>query len=354
VLWQVIVSDFRLAFMPEAWIVLVALAVEALVGYPAWLHAWIPHPVVWAGNAISTLERRWNRLEYSFANRRVLGLAAVVLVVGAAFVVGTLVQWLVAFTIYALGTAPEGAYSSNILGALFISILGTVGLAQRSLFQHVNNVLIALRAGDLTGARERVGLIVGRDTRQLDATAVSAAALESLAESFNDGIVAPAFWFFWLGLPGLFAYKALNTADSLIGHKEERWRAFGWGAARADDVANLVPARIAGTLLVLAGRAGLRVMVKDARKHASPNAGWPEAAMAGALGVRLGGPASYDGVPHERPAFGTGPAPGVTDLGRGLRVYLVGCALLWFALVVVALTQGAFWWGPTWPLSWLH
>jgi adenosylcobinamide-phosphate synthase len=321
----------RVAMLPEAWIVLVALAVEALVGYPAWLHARIPHPVVWAGNAISALERRWNEPHSSFANRRVLGCLAVVLVVGAAFVVGTLVQWLVG-------------------GAIFISIVGTVGLAQRSLFQHVKNVLMALRTGDLAAARERVALIVGRDTRQLDATGVSAAALESLAESFNDGIVAPAFWFFLLGLPGLFAYKALNTADSLIGHKEERWRAFGWAAARADDVANLVPARIAGTLLVLAGWAGLFVMFKDAHKHASPNAGWPEAAMAGALGVRLGGPATYDGVLHERPVFGTGRAPGVTDLAHGLKIYVIACALLWLLLCAGGSSQDVFRWGPTWPL----
>lgn len=179
-------------------------------------------------------------------------------------------------------------------------------------------------------------MIVGRDTQRLDACGVSAAALESLAESFNDGIVAPAFWFVLAGLPGLFTYKVLNTADSLIGHKEERWRAFGWAAARADDVANLVPARIAGTLLVFAGWAGLLVMFKDASKHASPNAGWPEAAMAGALGVRLGGPTAYDGVVHERPVFGTGRAPGVADLARGLRVYVIACLLLWALVVALA------------------
>jgi adenosylcobinamide-phosphate synthase len=326
-------------FVPEAWIVLTALAMEAVVGYPAWLHARIPHPVVWAGNAISAFERWWNRPKYSFAVRRLLGCAAVVLVVGAAFVIGALVQVAVALTNYALWG-----------GALFVSIVGTVGLAQRSLFQHVKNVLIALRGGDLAAARERVSFIVGRDTRQLDAAGVSAAALESLAESFNDGIVAPAFWFFLGGLPGLFAYKALNTADSLIGHKEERWRAFGWGAARADDLANLVPARIAGTLLVFAGWAGLWVMFRDAHKHASPNAGWPEAAMAGALGVSLGGPTSYDGVLHERPVFGTGPAPGVAELGRGLRIYVAACGLLWLVLCAAGLAQVVFRVGPTWPL----
>jgi adenosylcobinamide-phosphate synthase len=213
------------------------------------------------------------------------------------------------------------------------------GLAQRSLFDHVNNVLIALQAGDLPRSRQQVSLIVGRDTQRLDANGVSAAALESLAESFNDGIVAPAFWFLIAGLPGLFAYKVLNTADSLIGHKEERWRAFGWAAARADDIANLLPARIAGALLVVAGFRGYSVMLSDASKHASPNAGWPEAAMAGALGVRLGGPTSYDGVMHERPVFGNGPSPGVGDLQRGLRIYRVACGLLWLTVAAVAIVR---------------
>jgi adenosylcobinamide-phosphate synthase len=158
---------------------------------------------------------------------------------------------------------------------------------------------------------------------------VAAAALESLAESFNDGVVAPAFWLTVGGLPGLFAYKAVNTADSMIGHKEPRWRSFGWAAARADDALNLAPARLAGALIALAGGGGWRVMLRDARKHASPNAGWPEAAMAGALDVRLGGPACYDGVLNDRPAFGDGRPPEARDLRRGLGVYVRACGLLW-------------------------
>jgi adenosylcobinamide-phosphate synthase len=179
-----------------------------------------------------------------------------------------------------------------------------------------------------------VAQIVGRDTSGLDESGVAAAALESLAESFNDGVVAPAFWFFLGGLPGLFAYKALNTADSLIGHREPRWRMFGWAAARADDLANLIPARIAGALLALAGGGGLLVMFRDAPKHASPNAGWPEAAMAGALGVRLGGPTAYDGVLHDRPVFGVGGSPAISDLARGLRIYIIACGLLWLLATV--------------------
>jgi adenosylcobinamide-phosphate synthase len=312
--------------------VLASLALEAAIGYPAALHLRIPHPVVWAGNAISAFERGWNKPEYSFRRRRMLGFVAVVLVGGAAVLMGLGVQRVVDRL---LGGPSSLPYVTHLAAMAVIALVGTVGLAQRSLFEHVNNVLASLRAGDLPASRERVSLIVGRDTRQLDAAGVSAAALESLAESFNDGIVAPAFWFLIGGLPGLFAYKVINTADSLIGHKEERWRAFGWTAARVDDVVNLVPARIAGMLLVLAGFRGFGVMLSDAAKHASPNAGWPEAAMAGALRVRLGGPATYDGVLHERPVFGTGPAPGVAELQRGLRLYVIACGVMWLAIAGV-------------------
>jgi adenosylcobinamide-phosphate synthase len=306
----------------EAWIVLASLALEAAVGYPAPLHAWLPHPVVWVGRAIDALERMWNKPQFSSSSRRLLGCATAALVTGAAILAGVLLQRLERF---------------GIVGTAAVVIVGTTGLAQRSLFVHVAAVLTSLRARDLRASRERVALIVGRDTAQLDEAGVCAAALESLAESFNDGIVAPAFWFLVGGLPGLFAYKALNTADSLIGHKEERWRAFGWAAARADDVANLIPARMAGVLLVVAGGGGFGVMLRDAAKHASPNAGWPEAAMAGALGVSLGGPATYDGVVHERPVFGTGAGPDVDGLARGLRIYVIACGLLWLAVAAVGL-----------------
>jgi adenosylcobinamide-phosphate synthase len=150
----------------------------------------------------------------------------------------------------------------------------------------------------------------------------------------SDAVVAPAFWFLIGGLPGLFAYKAVNTADSLIGHMEPRWRAFGWAAARADDLMNLIPARIAGALVAIAGGRGWRVMLRDARKHVSPNAGWPEAAMAGGLMIRLGGPTAYDGVIHERTVFGDGAAPTPGDLSRGLRLYRRACGLLWLVLVL--------------------
>ena len=193
-----------------------------------------------------------------------------------------------------------------------------------------------MERGDLPAARTALGRIVGRDTHELTEEGVAAAALESLAESFNDGVVAPAFWLALAGLPGLFAYKAVNTADSLVGHREPRLRAYGWASARLDDLANLVPARMAGALLALAGGRGWRVMRRDAPRHASPNAGWPEAAMAGALGVRLGGPVAYDGVAQARAPLGDGPPPQARDLRRGLRLYVAACGLLWLGTGALA------------------
>lgn len=299
--------------LSHARLALAALAVEAVVGYPDRLHRRLPHPVVGLGAMIDAGERRLNRPELSPRRKSVAGIATVVATAGLAALAGLAASRLP-------GPAP-------VLAA-------TLGLAQRSLYDHVAAVAKALEADDLPGARIAVGKIVGRDTATLDASGVAAAAIESLAESFNDGVAAPAFWLAVGGLPGLYAYKAVNTADSLIGHREPRWKAFGWAAARTDDVMNLAPARLAGALIAVAGGKGWRIMLRDARHHASPNAGWPEAAMAGALGVRLGGAVAYDGVMTERPIFGEGPPPGVADLRRALGIYVRACGLLWAAIAV--------------------
>lgn len=311
----------------ELWLPAAVLAVEACIGYPHALYARIAHPVVWIGRLIDALERRWNDPSRSDAARRALGTVTIVVVAGSAGVVGYAIQ--------------AGAQQLPF-GMLIVLLIATTGLAQRSLYTHVRDVMRPLARNDLGAARAAVSKIVGRDTAQLTPSGVAAAAIESLAESFNDGIVAPAFWLAVGGLPSLFAYKALNTADSLIGHREPRWRMFGWAAARADDLANLLPARLAGLLIVVAGGGGLGVMWRDAPRHASPNAGWPEAAMAGALHVELGGAASYEGVAHDRPLFGAGRRPQVEDLGRALQVHLEACALLW--TLALALAAGALLW----------
>ncbi|WP_332770135.1 adenosylcobinamide-phosphate synthase CbiB [Phenylobacterium sp.] len=304
----------------DPWLVLGAAAVEAAVGYPRRLHAVIPHPVAWIGGALSSLDRTLNR--GGEVRRRLAGIATLLIVAGAAGAAG-----------FALDRVMTG------WGLVLAALIGSLGLAARSLHDHVAAVRNALDADDLEAARAAVGMIVGRDTVGLDREGTAAAALESLAESFNDGVVAPLFWFLVGGLAGLFAYKAVNTADSVIGHREEPYRCFGWAAARTDDLMNLIPARLAGALIALvAGRGGV-TMLRDAPKHASPNAGWPEAAMAGALRIRLGGPATYDGVLHQRPTFGDGPPPLPLDLTRGLGLYLRACGLL-----AAGLALGGFAW----------
>jgi adenosylcobinamide-phosphate synthase len=297
-------------------IALVALALDAAFGWPSAVYRRLGHPVGLFARLIDAGERRWNRPERSPALRRARGVLLIATLVGATGVVAWALQ-------HALLTASPW-------GWLGVALLAWPGLAQRSLHDHVAPVAGALAAGDLPAARNAVAMIVGRDTAALDEAGVARAAIESLAESFCDGVAAPLFWLLLAGLPGLWGYKALNTADSLIGHREERWRAFGWAAARADDVANLVPARLAGVLLCLAGSGGWCVMARDARKHASPNAGWPEAAMAGVLGLRLAGPVVYDGNAHAKPWIGQGRSEAsAADIRRGLRVYRRACALLW-------------------------
>ncbi|MGH8238430.1 MAG: adenosylcobinamide-phosphate synthase CbiB, partial [Steroidobacteraceae bacterium] len=270
---------------------------------------------------------QWNDPARSDSARRTLGIVTMMIVAGSAGAVGYAIQ--------------IGARQLPF-GMIIVVLVATLGLAQRSLYTHVRDVLRPLAQGDLSAARDAVSKIVGRDTAQLTPQGVAAAAIESLAESYNDGIVAPVFWLAVGGLPGLFAYKALNTADSLIGHREPRWRAFGWAAARADDLANLIPARFAGLLIVIAGGGGWRVMWRDAPRHASPNAGWPEAAMAGALGIELGGAATYEGVMHERALFGAGRRPQSSDVRRALQIYLEACALLW--VLALALAVGVLLW----------
>lgn len=291
-----------------------AAVVEAAVGYPRRLS----HPVQWIGALIAALDRHWNRASFTPIGRRAAGVAALTVVIVVAGAVGWLVQ---------------RAATAVPFGVVIVVAVATVGLAQRSLYAHVDAVAAALQQGHIDAARTKVGLIVGRDTDVLNVQGIASAALESLAESFSDGVVAPLFWLVVGGLPGLFIYKAVNTADSMIGHMEPRWRDFGFAAARTDDLLNLIPARLAGTLIAIAAAAGFSTMLSDARKHASPNAGWPEAAMAGALGVRLGGPAQYDGVVHERPTFGNGGAPQGSDIARGLVLYRRACGLAWALLL---------------------
>lgn len=297
-------------------VALTALALDVTLGWPDWLYRRVGHPVGGFARLVSACEMRWNRLAWSDRRRRALGVAALVLLV--------LASGGVAFAIECTIRAAAGPWAWAI-----VALAAWPALAQRSLLDHYEAVRGALAAEDLPGARRAVGRIVGRDTVDLDEAGVARAAIESLAESFCDGVIAPLFWLVVLGLPGAWAYKAINTADSLIGHPEPPLRAFGWAAARCDDLVNLMPARLGGILICLAGAGGWGVLRRDRARHASPNAGWPEAAMAGALGIRLAGPVRYDGTTVEKPWIGEGRDPDVAATARARSVFLRAVALAW-------------------------
>jgi adenosylcobinamide-phosphate synthase len=304
-------------------IALAALALDAAIGWPPRLYARVGHPVGAFAWVLDALERRWNR--GGATRRRALGIATMAILLAGTVGVAILADQVAGATL-------------GDLAWIAAAILAWPALAQRSLHDHVRPVAAVLASGDLPAARTLVAAIVGRDTATLDETGVARAATESLAESFCDGVVAPLFWLLVAGLPGVWAYKAINTADSMIGHREPRWRAFGWAAARIDDGANLLPARLAGILICLAG-GGWRTMIRDHARHASPNAGWPEAAMAGALDVALGGPVAYDGAVQDKPWIGAeGRVATGADLTRALAIYVRACALLWIVAGAVA------WW----------
>lgn len=296
--------------MTNAGIMLVALAIEAVVGWPDVLFAMIGHPVTWIGRLITRLDKWLNLAGTDENDRRLAGVAAALLVIVVAVIAGMVLRWLL----------PE-----TLTGLLIAAVICWPLLAARSLYTHVAAVARPLAAGDLIAARSAVARVVGRDPQQLDEAGVARAALESLAENASDGVIAPLFWGVLFGLPGIAAYKAINTLDSMIGHKTPRHMAFGWAAARIDDLANLIPARLTGLLFAATSPnapAAFSCMVRDAGKHRSPNAGWPEAAMAASLGVRLSGPRTYDDHVADEPWInGEAPDPGARDLERGLRHY---------------------------------
>lgn len=310
-------------------LVVAALVLDAAIGDPDWLWRRLRHPVVWIGNLIGVLERGLNRLHWSGAQRKLAGVATIVLLVAVAVVVGGLLEDVL-----------EGSWLGFFVKALIASTL----IAQRSLYQHVARVRDAFALGGLDAARKAVAMIVGRDPDRLDEAGVARAAIESAAENFSDGIVAPVFWLALLGLPGLIAYKVINTADSMIGHRSERYENFGWAAARLDDLVNLVPARLSGLLVACAAPfangsivTSLRVMARDATRHRSPNAGWPESAMAGALGIALAGPRVYaEGAVDDPYLNDDGRAATPNDIRRGLRVYLGACGLQFIVYIATA------------------
>jgi adenosylcobinamide-phosphate synthase len=297
-----------------------ALLIEALVGYPDRLVGAIGHPVTWMGRLIGWLDGRLNHQSASNASRRLAGVAALVILVAVSAAIAYVVE-------HGLLLLP--------VGIPFAALAASTLIAQRSLYHHVARVAAALEQGGLVAGRAAVAQIVGRDPQVLDEAGVARAAIESLAENFSDGVVAPVFWLALAGLPGGAAYKAINTADSMIGHRTPRHEAFGFAAARLDDLVNLPASRLSALLVVAAagptGRTAdaWRAVMRDARHHRSPNAGYPEAAFAGALGLALAGPRVYGGVEVQDAVMGNGRrAATAADIRAALALYRRADALL--------------------------
>ncbi|MEM7276832.1 MAG: adenosylcobinamide-phosphate synthase CbiB [Pseudomonadota bacterium] len=302
-----------------------ALVVEGLIGWPKILFNLIRHPVVWIGTEIRYFEKRLNRPERQPVHRKILGGVTTLIVVASTVFVAHLITALLA---------------GNNWGSVGLIFIASSLIATRSLFEHVNAVATALDSSDLPAARTAVSRIVGRDPKTLDSPAIARASIESLAENASDGVVAPVFWGLIFGLPGLAAYKAINTLDSMIGHHGTRYGEFGWASARLDDLANWIPARLTALLFVCAARsrAALTCVLADARLHRSPNAGWPESAMAGALGVRVSGPRVYLGKKSNEPwVNANSPDPTANNIRGGLRIYLVSISLIGSLIGIYAL-----------------
>jgi adenosylcobinamide-phosphate synthase len=300
-----------------------ALLIERAIGYPPFLFKLISHPVVWMGNWLSFIEKRLNKPESKHARLR-----------------GVLAWVLYVSLILAITVPLTILLHQFTFGWLLEALLATTLLAQKDLHRFVVAVADGLDQS-IDKGREAVSHIVGRDPKQLDESGVSRAALESLAENASDGIVAPAFWLAIGGLPALALYKAINTADSMIGHKSERYLHFGWASARIDDLVNLPASRLCGFLYAAAaaftnpdrGARALESMFRDARKHQSPNAGWPESALAGAMDIKLGGPRSYEGERVELAFMGTGRETlKAQDIRDGLKLY---ARALWLLTALV-------------------
>ena len=303
---------------------------EAAIGYPAFVYRLIGHPVTWMGVLIGRLENELNRSSAPDRRRRMAGILTLCNLLAATACVALAV----------VGLVPRGLFGAAVL------VLAASSLpAQHSLHRHVRAVSDALQTGGLAAGREAVSMIVGRNTERLDTAGVARAAIESLAENFSDGIVAPAVWMAIGGLPAAACYKAANTADSMIGRRTPRYAAFGWAAARFDDLVNLPASRLSALLLIVAAavtgasaQGAVRAVVRDARRHRSPNAGWPEAAMAGALGLQLAGPRVYGDTLVEDAFMGDGRrGASADDISRALRLFRAACLAQWAMLAAIVL-----------------
>ena len=311
--------------MTFAGMMFVGFLIDALLGWPNVLFARIGHPVTWIGRLITVLENRLNA--GSEKQRRIAGAICVITVLGIVTLPAILIQW-------ALPDGPIGL----ILGGIFAWPL----FAVKSMHDHVRAVADPLANRDIASARAAVAMIVGRDPSKLGENGIARASIESLAENTSDGVIAPVFWGVVAGLPGLVTYKAINTLDSMIGHRSDRYEYFGKTAARLDDIVNLPASRLSGILFAIAQpktfSKSWSVIKNDAHKHRSPNAGWPEGAVAGALEIRLSGPRIYEDRVADEPWLNRSASdPTASDVHRALSLYRRAMVLTVLALGLLAL-----------------
>ncbi|MBX9458939.1 MAG: adenosylcobinamide-phosphate synthase CbiB [Rhizobium sp.] len=311
--------------MYTLYVLFFALVLDRAVGDPE--NAWrrVPHPVVLFGKAVSFLEGQFNRKGLNDRDRRAYGMMAILALLIGSVLVGLLISRLL--------------FHAGLFGILIEIAIVAILLAQKSLADHVFAVGEGLRKDGIAGGRKAVAMVVGRDPNLLDRSGVCRAAIESLAENYSDGVVAPAFYYALFGLPGILAYKMLNTADSMIGHKTPRYREFGWASARLDDFANWPAARLSALFIAVgtwfrrgrpSARKSVSVALRDHGLHRSPNSGWPESAMAGALDVALAGPRTYAGEQVMEPLQNSAGKSniGPTDVDNAIEVFWAACTVL--------------------------
>jgi len=310
----------------------IALMIDAYVGDMSVVFSRIRHPVVWIGDLVGFLDDKLNRDNRGQMDRAFRGLIVVLFVISTCAAIGWCIAW--------VGQNYPFGWTLELI--LLVALI-----AQRGLYDHVRQVKSGMEES-LESGREAVSHIVGRDPTQLDDHGVCRAAIESLAENFSDGVVAPIFWYVLFGFPGILVYKAVNTMDSMIGYRNERYKAFGMTAARLDDILNIIPARLSGLFICLAAAVAptanpwraLKTMLRDAGKHRSPNAGWPEGAMAGALGLALAGPRKYRENQVNDPWIGDGDARALPkDIKRALYIFVVACLINGLIVAALALVR---------------
>jgi adenosylcobinamide-phosphate synthase len=317
------------------YVLLFALILDRALGDPDGAWRRVPHPVVLFGKAVSFFEAHFNRKGLNDRDRRAYGMMTILALLIGSIIVGLLLTRLFAF--------------AGIFGILLEIVIVAVLLAQKSLADHVSAVAQGLRKDGIAGGRRAVAMVVGRDPNTLDREGVCRAAIETLAENFSDGVVAPAFYYAIFGLPGLLAYKMLNTADSMIGHKTPRYRHFGWASARLDDFANWPAARLSALFIAigswyrrgrLSARKSAGVALRDHGLHRSPNSGWPESAMAGSLDIALAGPRSYAGEQVMEPMQNSAGRKniGPTDIDMAIEVFWAACTVLTLAVAISSVT----------------